>query len=243
MKPIVLLLSTTIMLSSCTEFQYLTVSGENIIKNDKHEFVSENDTLKVQYHFNGYRGKVGISIYNKSGQPLEVDWKKSALIVDGKAYSYFNPNLAIGATIQRDTLSQQQRFARLGDPVYLASINGSVFIDQPTEFIPQASFIYKEPLVLPLSQIQNLPEAKAEKANLNLAQTVVVPYKKIHFAQDSSPVRFRSYLTLRIGNNAAQKEFTIEHNFYISEVWKTSSAPDDFPAEAIKRGDRFYLQP
>ena len=197
----------------------------------------------MQYHFTDYKGKVGISIYNKSGQPLEVDWKKSAVIVDGKAYSYFNPNLAIEATIQREPLSQQQRFARLGDPVYLASINGSVFIDQPTEFIPQASFIYKEPLVLPLQQIQNLPEERAVKASLNLAQTVVVPYKKIAFAKDSLPVRFRSYLTLRIGNSAAQKEFTVEHNFYVSEVWKTSSVPDDFPTEAIKRGDRFYLWP
>lgn len=242
MKRPLLFPAVMIFLSSCTQYQYLTVSGENISKNEKNEFVSENDTLKVQYSFADYNGKVGITLYNKSAGPLEVDWKKSALIVDGKAYSYYNPNAVIAATVE-DSLNR--RTAGLGNPRYLASVSGSVLIDEPLQFIPPASSIYKEPLLLPVNGIDNLPEQDLKKESIQSAEysdgAVSISYKKARFAKDSSPLHFRSYLTLRAGSGGSQKEFTLEHSFYVSEVWKTASAPDDFPAEAVKRSDRFYL--
>lgn len=244
MKRPLLFIASILLLSSCTQYQYLTVSGENIAKNDKYEFISENDTVKVQYSF-ADNGKVGIVLYNKSSQPLEIDWRKSAVIVDGKAYGYYNPNAAITATVERDSLRWQQKFRRFGDHLYLASVNGSVLIDEPSQFIPPASFIYKEPLVLPVNGIDNLREEGLKKESVQLAHdtggVMSVSYKKAQFARDSSPVRFRSYITLRSGSSGSQKEFTVEHNFYVSEVWKTSSGPDDFPSEAVKRSDRFYL--
>jgi hypothetical protein len=242
MKPILLLFAFTGLLSSCTQYQYLTVSGVNVEKNEKNELISENDTLKVQYHFTDYKGKVGISIYNKTNQPLEIDWKRSAMIVNGKAWSFFDPNVTIAANLE-DSVRLRNRFASLLTPTYLASLNGSFLINEPIQFIPPSSFIYKVPLAMPLEPFQNLPEDKAQKQAFSSGEGVNVYYQKMDFDKTASPLQFRSYLTFRIGGSGAQKEFTIEHNFYISEIWKTASGPGNFPETLINRGDRFYLQP
>lgn len=243
MKPILLPLTLVLFLFSCTEFQYFTVSSNTLTKNDRNELVAENDTLRVQYHFADYKGQIGISVYNKSAEPIEIDWKKSALILDGKAYSYFNPNAQLNATLQKDSLAWQNRFRRFGDPLYLASFNGSLFIDEAVQFIPPSSSINKVPLTLPVEPFQNLPEQRATKEKAMWAADVYTTYRKMDFQKDSSPLTFRSYLTFRIGATEAQKEFTAEHIFYVSEIWKTVSGPDNFPDSMLKRGDRFYLQP
>lgn len=242
MKPMLLLAALAGLLSSCTQYQYLTVSGVNVSKNEKNELVSENDTLKVQYNFTDYKGRVGISIYNKSNQPLEIDWKRSAIIVDGKAWSYFDPNATIGATLE-DSVQLRSRFASVSNPAYLASFNGSIRINEPTQFIPPSSFIYKVPLSLPIEPIQNLPEEQARREAFRLAEGVTLYYKKMDFEKNGSPLQFRSYLTFRIGGTGAQTEFTLEHSFYVSEIWKTASGPGSFPEAVVNRGDRFYLQP
>lgn len=240
MKTILLLSATVCLLASCTQYQYLTVSGVNVPKTEKNELIVENDTVKIQYQFADYRGKVGISVFNKSGQPLEIDWKRSAMIVNGRAASYFDPNATISATVE-DSLRWRTRFASLAGPAYLASFSGSIRINEPTQFIPPSSFIYKVPLVLPVEPLQNLAEDSAKTEGFRFAESVEVFYKKLDFAPGSSPIQFRSYLTFRIGGTGSQKEFTLEHSFYISEVWKTSHKPGNFPENLLNRGDRFYL--
>jgi hypothetical protein len=243
MKPRLPFLLLLFIFSSCTKYQYLTVSGVNIAKAENNGFVSETDTLSVQYHFSDYKGRIGIRIQNKLNQPLEIDWKRSAIIVDGKALSYFNPNATIAATMQQDSTRWRSLFAGFSDPVYLASLDGSILIDEPTQFIPPSSFIYKVPLVLPVEPLQNLPEQSATTEKAVWATDVSYNYKKMVFEQGASPLQFRSYLTLRVGSQGAQKEFSLEHRFYISEVWKSAAGPSYFPENLIKRGDRFYLQP
>lgn len=55
-----------ILLTSFAEYQYLTLSGININKNDNHEFVAENDTLKLVYHFKPDRVRMFITVFNRT---------------------------------------------------------------------------------------------------------------------------------------------------------------------------------
>lgn len=175
--------------------------------------------------------------------PIEVDWKKSAVIIDGKAISFFSPTASIAATVERDSLQWQNRFLGFREPTYLASLNGSIFINEPTQFGPPSSYIYKVPLALSIEPFQNLPEQQAKKESAKWVNNATVSYNKLEFHKTASPLQFRSYLTFRIGDTGSQKEFTVEHNFYISEVWKTIYGPANFPENVLNRGDRFYLQP
>ena len=243
MKPNLLLFLLFFVLTACTQYQYLTVTGVDIAKIENTGFVSENDTLKIQYAFSDYKGKVGISIHNKLNQPIEIDWKKSAIILDGKAISLFSSNAVISATIEQDSMRRRNLFANVTDPFYLASLNGSIHISEPSNFIPPASYIYKVPIALPLEQFQNLPEQSAKTERASSLNNVQHTYKSFAFEKEGSPLRFKSYLTFRTGDGSAAKEFTAVHHFYISEVWKTEMGPEYFPQYVLHNGDRFYLKP
>jgi hypothetical protein len=78
------------LFTSCAEHQYLTLSGTNITKDDNHEFVAENDTLKLVFHFKPDHGRIFISVFNRTDEPMVIDWWKSAIVVGEKTYSFYN---------------------------------------------------------------------------------------------------------------------------------------------------------
>jgi hypothetical protein len=84
MKLILPCFISIVLLSSCAEHQYLTVSGVNIRKDDQNEFVYENDPFKIIYHFKPNYGKMLVSVSNRTDEPLVVDWWKSAMIIDSR---------------------------------------------------------------------------------------------------------------------------------------------------------------
>jgi hypothetical protein len=61
------------------------------------------------------------------------------------------------------------------------------------------------------------------------------------FEKEKSQLNFRSYMTFQIGRGAEAKEFSLEHKFYVSEVWKIKSGLQDIPERITSRGDMIYL--
>jgi hypothetical protein len=57
---------------------------------------------------------------------------------------------------------------------------------------------------------------------------------------DSSPVRFKSYLTFSLGDNDP-KEFSETNLFYVAEIDETQSSPGDFVLYR-QQGDQFYIK-
>ena len=122
--------------SSCSHYQYATLSAENIPKDDKkNEFVAESDTLCIVYNFNGKKGPVSITIFNKSDMPLQVDWKKSALIVDDKPIAYYQPDWNINGSI-----STTPGILTTSSSTLQANVTGR----EGLEFLPPHSFISRK---------------------------------------------------------------------------------------------------
>ena len=230
MKPI-LLLFISVILFSCIQYQYLTVTGVNISKNEQKELISENDTLKVQYVFSP--GQIGIKIYNKLQEPLEVVWNKSALVMNGQAVGYYSPNQTISASVENVSRQYQRTTVGFGE------VRGELQGSEQVQFIPPLSFIESRPLSYPQTAFENIPYENAKKANLpgSPNSQLSVQYKWFSFDKENSPARFRSYLTCR----SARGEFAVEHQFYISDAWKSASGPEYFTRELFNRGDRFYF--
>jgi hypothetical protein len=132
------LILAAFLYSSCT-FEYFTLSSDQLSKNENNDFVIENDTLKVTYRFSGEKRPVSITIYNKSNEPLEIDWKKSALIMNGQATSYYSPNLYVNGSVQQDTA---KRYV-FGDRSFLANVTADIYVNEPSQFIPPKSSISK----------------------------------------------------------------------------------------------------
>jgi len=81
-----------IVMTGCSQYQYLTISSD-INKNEKNEFINEDDTASIKYTFNGENCPIKIGIYNKLQQPIFVDLGQSCVIVDGKKNAYLNDNI------------------------------------------------------------------------------------------------------------------------------------------------------
>lgn len=230
--------------SSCAEHQYLTVSGANINKDNNHEFVSENDTLKLVYHFKPDQGKIMISVFNRTDQPMVIDWWKSAIMIDDKVYSFYNPDARLNGQIQTDTNALGRRV--LGSSsVYVADMNGTVHLNETSQFIPSHAQIRKELFVLKLDTLKNLPENEAKKDTIRVSfySESYIIYRKMLFEKDKSPLSFRSYLTFHMGKGNDEKEFSLEHKFYVSEVWKIKTSLQNIPEDITSRGDMIYLTP
>lgn len=197
MKPNLLLLVLVSLLISCTNYQYLTVSGLNVPKKEKKELVIENDTLRIQYLFKEIEGGVIVRIQNKTAGPLEVDWRKSAVIINGKTLSYYDPNQSFSGQIQ--TASRRS----FGSTVTSGDVIGQLQSGEQLQFIPPMSFIDSRPLNLSINSNYQFSDEKAKKVVLELPNHRVI-YKRLHFESETSPAHFRSYITIRVGKTASQ---------------------------------------
>lgn len=230
---LILLIFISIIFSSCT-YQYFTLSGDQVSRNQNNDFVIENDTLKVTYRFNGDNGPVKITILNKTNEPLEIDWRKSALIMNGQARGYYSPNLYVNGNVQQDT-SRRYLF---NDHSFLANVNANIYVNEPSQFIPPNSSISKIPINLPVHPFE-LPANQLKKAIYDSENRYSINYKKIEYSPDKSPFSFRSYLSFNYGGDQT-KAFSLDNHFYVSEIWQTGSYPLNFPHELLNRGDFFY---
>lgn len=238
MKPLLLSIGLIAFLSSCTHYNYYTISGKNVPKTETNQLVSENDTLRIEYQFSDHGGKIGFKIINKSDEIVEVDWRKSAIIAGGKAVSYFNPAGLINGRIERDTLAEN-------GSSFVADVRASFVISEPVQYIFPRSHLQKISFGSLKENIlvRELRKDEGEFIKLPERGVVSVSYRKVQFSPEQTPLSFRSFLTFRIGKGADQKEFSLEHLFYISEHWQSTSASFDFPEEIVRRSDWLSLTP
>jgi hypothetical protein len=224
-----------IILSSCSPFQYFTLSGNNISKNQKDEFVAENDTLRIVYRFNGYHGPVKITLYNKTNEPIEINWKKSALIFNERATGYYSPNLYLNGTARTDT-SRLLSFNSLA----VSDVKADIYVNEPSQYIPPRSSLEKVPLTLPVNYFQNNELAGNEKQTSTSSTGYRFRYRRIGFTPEQSPAILRSYLSFSMGSTA--REFSLDHSFYVSEIWESASGPEYLREELLEKPDRFYVR-
>src|ERR1044072_8385415 len=98
MRAFLLFILLTILIASCSRYQYVTINGSDIKSNNNHEFVEENDSVRIQYTFNGPDAPINLVIVNKTSVPIIIDWSRSALIVNDKAISYVSNLVPIEGT-------------------------------------------------------------------------------------------------------------------------------------------------
>jgi hypothetical protein len=217
--------------SSCSHYQYATLSAENIPKDDKkNEFVAESDTLRIVYNFNGKKGPVSITIFNKSDMPLQVDWKKSALIIDDKPIAYYQPDWNINGSI-----STSPGILTTSSSTLQANVTGR----EGLEFLPPHSFISRKGSV-----IKNNNDFFAMPADVVNEKIKVQGFSKKmvkgFFTKENSPFVFRNYLTfIYVGNS--EKIFSVDHSFYVSQLLETYAGPELLWPDSQKPGNTFFL--
>ena len=72
-----------LLMSSCSAYQYVSVESD-LPRDEKQNFVFENDTVALAYTFTGQGFPIKISIFNKLPQPVYVDLTRSIIVMNGQ---------------------------------------------------------------------------------------------------------------------------------------------------------------
>jgi len=180
--------------TSCSYYQYNYISS-SIKGTEKEPLTVENDTLRLRYFF--YHGQEEIEIFNKTAKPLYVDWSRSSLIIDERSFPYWIDE----AVIRHHARSYNS---------YLTALRS-----HPRGIISNE-----------LSRVSFLPpNSKVKKTTFDLSrrlsadqwQKLDQPYE---YTQDTSPVKFRSFLLLSCDQNFTNP-IVLDHSFWISKMLKT----------------------
>jgi hypothetical protein len=236
--PVIIML----LLSSCSTYEYLRVASPGMTSNDNKDLVWENDTVRLSYSFHGKNGPMKLSIYNKTGKPLFIDWKRSALIRDRQSVSLFDSRVDWSGNSSGVSFSVARQVA-YNKGVYSGTMNLPEGIEMvaPQAYINKDLFsVYAGPELelLDSTTVNSLPPQKTIRSSDNFD----VKYRSIDYSTTASPVQFSMYLTFVLGNdNDGKGAFSLTHAFYISSIMQSDSRPDDFPLYG-KEGNQFYLR-
>lgn len=220
---------------SCTTYQHVTLSSQ-LHQNATHEFIYESDSILIKYNFNGENCPVSLHLENKLNIPLFINWQRSSIIQNNQSMPYWQDKSIVRGTAEgtsTSSLSYPQDFLTTTD------INVSIYRNESITFLPPQS--YKADLVMTLESDMILtPEPKQNyNETISTASGKVKAYRYT-FEKENSPRRYRSFLTLS-ANSSGEPAFTIEHEFWVSEITETWLGPSSFSKER-NRGNEYYLK-
>lgn len=218
-------------LSACTKYQFATVDG-NLQRNNRNEFVSETDSFRVEYNFNGHSGPVKISIHNKLDIPLYVNWKKSAIVIDGKSSTYWKDQAILDGSTSSVGIESANTVSTSS-----GSISGTITKSDEISFIAPKSYADVSMIRLKSDMFKFNKSLKPISATYS-ALSGPESDPTYFFDDEDSPMHYSSYITLSYDPNF-EHEAIIKNEFWVREVMETYTKPKSIPMKG-KAPDSFY---
>ncbi len=190
-----ILFSFVITLNSCITSSIATVSSSEVKKVNS-TFCFENDTVKISYKFWAKYGTMTFDVYNKTNKQLYFDWKKSAFIPNDKMMSYW-----------QDETNTTGITSASG---YYLFGNNNISAVSKLKSIKQERIGVVPPRSMITSNKYNIVPPKS-KFELNKS-----------FDINSSPLRFRNFLTLSFSEQFDKDVFYVDNSFFISIIEKVN---------------------
>lgn len=220
------LLVALIAFTSCSStyfFATLDTSNGYVEKVENGDFLLETDSLWIAYCFKGENAPVQITAFNKTDEPLYIDWNRSALIIDNMAITYGGEKLNYS----------EEWF----DSESVARRNVSVAVSDNITFIPPQSMVSEIPLYLS-SNFEQIDKKDYRNGYIGDRFNQSIAIKRIDFDETATPLKFRSYLTIY---TQPEKPMVFTQDFYLKNLIKTSGLhPNDLANNMADRGDFFY---
>jgi hypothetical protein len=198
----------------CT-FKHVQVfeTSSNTLKPKKNMFCYENDTVKVLYDFWSQQGLIKFEIFNKTKQPIYVDWKKSSYISNKFKLNYYRD----GETIESKSLLANYYFKPNYTPneIAMGSTSSIVTKDERITFIPPNSKIQKAQFyILPISRLNMSPSTFFYETERNDNPTKKTIIYIQNYTEENSPIAFRNFLTFSF-DESFKTEFYVDNDFYV----------------------------
>ena len=206
-KKTLYLLSLSALLGACSPYSINTLSTSEAKINDQ--------VLSVDYVFDKKGSSlVYLSLENTSGEPIEIDWVRSSLVLNQEAHSLL-PTQFSESTINLDSWKYDRR---------TTTIDGTSNIQTKTTseitFLPPHSTMKR-----PLEEIGQY----FDRANIDSALRAdkfhgpqgTISIQKAEFTESNSPLKLMSYITY---THQSQKK-THTKSYFVSKTIDTFTQP------------------
>ncbi len=171
--------------------------------------------LRLTYDIAGNDGQVTLRVYNKTSQPLTINWQRSAFIRNQQTVSFLNKDVIIH--------SHTVSIAAIARPLSAPSHSPTALASYPPAVRSATTFL-RLAKTGPLQVY--LPDSLPQKELADPNGINSVKFRQVHYDETNSPIRFSSYITFSIGHD--NKEFSLTNNFYVSEVYQADGGPGIF---------------
>lgn len=218
-----------VLFSGCSVYQQVSIES-NTPKNDRSEFVVENDTVSIIYSFHGQGGSIGMDIFNKLNKPLYVDWRKSALIIEDESFTLWKDEASLSGVS-----SSVQVMDNEGAVYSQGNIGGSLVTNDNISFIPPYSKIIVNNYNLN-TPFFNTPKELGHKITFYTREGEERRGRRYIFSPDNSPYIFRIFLSFDT-NDSFKNPIHFDNSFWVSEYVTSSADLDKFD---VYFGNQFY---
>lgn len=243
-KKLLIFLLITSLFASCDRFtQVVYVAPTNQdIKNINHFYQYENDDVKIVYWFWGEHGIMSFLLWNKTDHPIYIDWKKSAMINNGKRMSYYSSQYAsnyktYGKNYGLEWLDIFNEYYGLYSN---QKINHETLVKgERVTFIPPKSYITQA--------FYNLTANIYFDVNDRNTETETINFCKVYVSRSNRDISFRNYLTYSYFENFTTENY-VDNEFHINKVVTMDNHyfgykdVDGDMANDWERPSRFYIQ-
>jgi len=237
---ILMLIYCAVFLSACSSNYLMTFNGENVTKDEeKGTFSFNNDTLQIDYSFADRDGKIYLRIKNNIDKPVLWDMKSSALIINGKTFSYSAEQAAFNGKVNASVSDMGASKSSIFNDTWVNGyITGSISLPKDVILIPPHAYVdghyfdFKDDVK---SIVRSSPKEKVYMYDMNGESYAV---KLARFEGTESPYVLRSYLSYSILDEGKAIPKTTEQKFYAAQLWQTGTVALNNILELYnKRGD------
>lgn len=195
--------------TSCVPMVQVLETESSDVKYVRNEYFYENSDLKVSYNLWEQGGKVSFYVFNKSDNPIFIDWDKSHFIYNGTSYEYWFDS---ENTKSFYTFSNHTAFY---DAMSISNKKG---ITQTSTIKPK-KIIHLPPksgILVSKYIISSEPYYTCDFNLKPIIKTGDVIARK--FTTITSPIKFRNYISYSFNENSSEKKI-IDNDFFLSTVY------------------------
>ena len=211
---------------SCSAYQFATLQS-NLEQPFSDGFIFENDTIQLHYDFNGLNCPLNLSVYNKTSEPIHINWDQSSLIINGETLP-LNPQTAVFNTEYSES-SVEHDYISYTDGVS----SGSIVNNDRTGFIPPQAVLRLNSINVCTGFLNTNLGTTENSRTLVESNGQSYTVKASDFTKENSPLYFRCFISYS-GNKKDNWHF-IDSDFWVTSIYQTTDT------QLPRKANRFYL--
>lgn len=229
MDKLLYIITLSLLMSSCGGLKYQMSTMES--KDVNNQYMFQNEDLILDYTFWDYGGVMGISIENKTDDPVYISWKNSNFIFNGFSYNYYSntkevnlssygvySSSSVSALVDHDynpyTITPGEIDATEGR--FERSTKGTITKERKVVQIPPRSYINAEVVGL------GFPWIKMDE-------------EIIRFSKSNTPLNVRSYIAYSKDKDTDSLKF-IDNEFWLKSIEEFKASDRELKSSK----NRFY---